>query len=141
MRRNEFRLRKLEAQAELRDQPVCTGLANVWRHLPMERKKNLGPGERVVVDWYRNCGVMTYGRERITHDPKDQGRKCKAGGYLLDVLEELHRSCSHKDATGSCRDCVNTPVCEQRPDNPSSSFKEGSSPESVEMTVLDDFDV
>ena len=110
MRRMEFRLRKLETELKLRNQPQCMGLACVWHYLPFERKKNLGPGERVVVDWYRNHNAQTYGRERITDDPADQGHKCKVGGYLLNVLEELHRNCSRRDSTGSCGDCKGTPV-------------------------------
>ncbi|MCU1338460.1 MAG: hypothetical protein JWO19_4041 [Bryobacterales bacterium] len=141
MRRIESRLRKLEAQREVRDQPQVRGLASVWHCVPIERKKNLGPRERVVVDWYRNQGAMTYGRERITHDPEDQGRKCKAGGYLLDVLEELHQSCSRKEVAGSCGDCVDTPVCEQRPGDSSSGSGEGSSPQPAEAIVLDDVDI
>jgi hypothetical protein len=111
MRRIESRIRKIEAELQLGGQPRVTGLACVWHRVPIERKKNLGPGERVVVDWYRNWGTMTHGRERVTQDPEDYGRACKRGGYLLDVLEELHHSCVHK-GMGSCGDCANTPVAE-----------------------------
>ena len=112
MRCIESRLRKLEAQRELRDQPHCHGLAVVWWLLPFERKKNLVPPERVVVDWFRNSNSMTYGRERITCDTADKGRKCKPGGYLLDVIEEIHQGCFHREITGSCQICQNTPAAE-----------------------------
>jgi hypothetical protein len=114
MRRIESRIRKIEAELQLGGQPRVTGLACVWHRVPIERKKNLGPGERVVVDWYRNWGTMTHGRERVTKDLEDHGRVCKRGGYLLDVLEELHQSCVSK-GRGSCGDCANTPVAEVAP--------------------------
>ena len=138
MRRIESRVRKLEAQLQLDSQPQVRGLGCLWRRLSWERRRNLAPGERVVVDWYRNWGTMTHGRERITQDPEDHGRACKPGGYLLDVLEELHQSCSFK-STGSCGDCANTPVAEQVPSNCSSSSGEGapiSGP--AESIILDD---
>jgi hypothetical protein len=112
MRRIESRLRKLEARLELRNEPQCAGLAFVWHFLPLERKNNLGPGERVVVDWFRNSNSITQGRERITVDAADNGRKCKRDGYLLDVVAEIHQSCSHRESTGSCLTCRDTTVAE-----------------------------
>jgi hypothetical protein len=80
---------------------------------------------------------MTHGRERITQDPEDHGRACKPGGYLLDVLEELHQNCSSKDKTGSCGDCANTPVAEQVPSDCSTSSGEGAPiPGSHEWIIL-----
>ena len=110
MRRIESRLRKLESALELRDRPQCRGLAVISRFVPFERKNNLGAGERVVVDWFRNSNSMTYGRERIVCDTADKGRKCKPGGYLLDVIEEIHQGCFHREITGSCQICRNTPA-------------------------------
>lgn len=117
MRQIEKRLRKLEAKLKLRDQPRCSGLACVWHFIPIERRNNLAPGERIVVDWYRNGNSMTYGRQRITDDPADQGRKCKVGGYLLDVLKEIHQNCSHRERTGSCLVCKDTPLAEEPPNS------------------------
>jgi len=87
----------------------------------LERRKNLAPGERVVKDWFRDSGGYVSGQYRITSDPADQGRRCKAGGYLLDVLEKVHKICSHRESMGSCLLCKDTPVAEERPTQPSSS--------------------
>jgi len=127
MRRIETRIRKLEAELQLDGQPQVTGLACVWHCVPIERKKNLALGERVVVDWYRNWGALTHGRERVTQDPEDHGRACKRGGYLLDVLEELHQSCVCKNM-GSCGDCANTPVAEAAPAISSTTSEQGLVP-------------
>jgi hypothetical protein len=135
MRRIESRIRKLEAQPQLDSQPEVRGLGCLWRRLPWERKQNLAPGERLVVDWYRNWGTMTHGRERVTQDPEDHGRACKRGGYLLDVLEELHQTCSRKATTGSCGQCVDTPVAESVPTSSSSTSEQGLIPAPAESIL------
>jgi hypothetical protein len=128
MHRLESRLRKLEEQIESREEPECTGLASVWHRISIERRKNLAPGERIVVDWYRDRNSLTIGRERITDEPEDLGRRCKAGGYLLDVLEQIHQSCAQRGPFGSCAVCRNTPVAEAGPSHPSASPEEVTPP-------------
>jgi hypothetical protein len=108
------KLRKLEMAKASREQDVCRGLAAVMHGVPRERLQTLGPGERVVIDWYRDGGGMVWGRERITNDPTDKDRKCITGGYLLDVLKEIHQGCSHRLQSGSCLICKGTPVAEKR---------------------------
>jgi hypothetical protein len=82
---------------------------------------------------------MTHGRERVTQDPEDHGRACKLGGYLLDVIEELHQNCSRKHETGSCGDCEDTPVAEQLISNCASIAGEGAPiSRSAESIILDD---
>jgi hypothetical protein len=83
MRNIEIRLRKLEAKLNPPEKPVVIGLAVVANALPRERKKNLAPGARVVIDWYRNVNGVSWGRERISTDPADEGRHCRRGGLPL----------------------------------------------------------
>jgi hypothetical protein len=117
MRNIENRLRKMESR--LNTEPsVCTGLAMVRHGLPRERTKNLAMGERVVVDWFREIGGTLWGRERISSDPADQGRVCKKGGYLLDVIQEVHGGCRFREHIGACQTCEGTPVAEGRPQQP-----------------------
>jgi hypothetical protein len=108
------KLRKLEMARASREQGVCRKLAAVWHGAPTERIRALAPGERVVIDWYRD-GSTLWGSHRITTDPADRGRKCVRDGYLLDVLQEIHQSCWHREQTGSCLVCQGTPVAEKRP--------------------------
>jgi hypothetical protein len=109
------KLRKLEMARAPSEEGGCQGLAFVWHWIPRERKQNLAPGERVVVDWYRSVPGMLLGRERIATDPADQGRKCFRNGYLLDVLTEIHHQCAYRERTGSCRYCHGTPIAEEFP--------------------------
>jgi hypothetical protein len=106
-----------------------------------ERRKSMQPDERIVVDWYRNYIGVTEGRNRITTDPADQGRKCTVGGYLLDVIEEIHQSCSHREQPGYCRICKDTPVAEKKVSDSPISSEDGSIPRPTEVTVPDDVDV
>jgi hypothetical protein len=115
MRNIEIRLRKLEAKLNPPEKPVVIGLAVVANALPRERKKNLAPGERVVIDWYRNVNGVSWGRERISTDPADEGRHCRRGGCLFDVIQELHQACSYRVQAGSCSTCGGTPVAECSP--------------------------
>jgi hypothetical protein len=114
MRNVENRLRKLESkQSAFQGDDISLGwLTHLVR---LEGTKHLAQGERVVEDWYRDRGGGAYAQERITSDPADHGRTCKSGGYLIDVLEERHRSCPERELRGSCAECEGTPVAECRP--------------------------
>jgi hypothetical protein len=78
--------------------------------LPDERLVDLKPGERLVLDYFRQDGLLISAAERITSDPKDQGRQCEPEGYLEDVIRELHEDCYFRSRGGSCNSCKNTPV-------------------------------
>jgi hypothetical protein len=107
----ENRLRKLESRLKPSEQPSVR-MAVVMHPLPGKRKRNLASGERVVVDWYRDFGGVIEGRERICTDQVDRGRVCKRGGFLIDVIQELHQTCGHRERTGSCRVCHGTPIAD-----------------------------
>jgi hypothetical protein len=114
MRNFENRLRKLESK--LSPQPP-QHVNLVWdaSRVELEVTKTLAPGERVVEDWYRQGGGGIYVQERITSDPADHGRTCKPGGYLIDIIEERHRTCPERERSGSCHECKGTPIAECRP--------------------------
>jgi hypothetical protein len=118
IRNIENRLRKLELKMELHERQSCRAVGWVTEHLPTERIQNLAANERVVVDWFRDCGGFVPGRQRISTDPADQGRHCEEGGYLLDVIQELHQTCSYRERSGSCSYCEGTPVAEDAPQEP-----------------------
>jgi hypothetical protein len=107
------RLERLERQT-----PLAVAIRwplMLWnmRPLPQERIEKLAANERVVDDWYRDVvGGIVWSRERITTDPYDCGRRCEPGGYLIDVLEEIHQDCWHRMQHGVCRACADTPVAE-----------------------------
>ena len=111
----ERRLRKVEAKRHPAEKPAVSELATVARTLPRARKQNLAPGERVVIDWYRHSNGVFWGRERISTDPADQGRHCNRGGYLVEVIQELHQACAGRALDGSCHKCKGTPVAECKP--------------------------
>lgn len=75
-----------------------------------EDERELAPGERLVQDWFRDCGSTVWARERVTHEKADGGRRCSKGGYLLDVLEAFHEGCPWRERTGVCQMCQGTPV-------------------------------
>jgi hypothetical protein len=106
MDRNETRLRKLELKRNPPQRVVATGLCTVAHSLPAERKTNLAAEERIVVDWYLHRNGVVWGRERITENPADQGRRCKRDGYLLDLLLELREACPHCEQVGSGCTCA-----------------------------------
>jgi hypothetical protein len=106
------KLRNLEVARASSEETGCHGLAFVWHCIPPERKQNLAPDERVVVDWFRSIPGILSGRERITNNPADVGRKCFRNGYLIDILTEIHQECHHRESTGSCEYCHGTPVAE-----------------------------
>jgi hypothetical protein len=70
----------------------------------------LTPGERIVQDWFRDCGLTVWVRERVTTEKADEGRRCPRGGYLLDTLEAFHEGCLWRERTGVCQMCQGTPV-------------------------------
>ena len=115
MKAIERRLRKLEAKRNPPVKRVVSGLASVAHALPWARKQNLAPGERVVVDWYRHSNGVFWGRERISFDPADPGRHCNRGGYLVEVIQELHQTCPDRKLEGSCHKCRGTAVAESEP--------------------------
>jgi hypothetical protein len=78
-----------------------------------EPEHELGPGERLVEDWFRDLGSMVWARARVTTETEDIGRRCPPGGYLLDVLEDFHKHCPWRRRTGVCQMCQGTPVREK----------------------------
>jgi hypothetical protein len=78
--------------------------------IELENVAELGSGERIVEDWFRDSGFMVWARERVTTDKADEGRRCLRGGYLLDVLEAFHEGCPWRERTGVCQMCQGTPV-------------------------------
>jgi L-ascorbate metabolism protein UlaG (beta-lactamase superfamily) len=99
------------AQLEVKLAPqICPNYIYIAEELPDERVYNLAPGERIVFDGYRHRGLLIDARNRITTDPKDLGRRCEPGGYLLDIVEEIHSGCCYRDQPGYCNTCIGTPV-------------------------------
>jgi hypothetical protein len=82
----QTRIDRLEARCAASKLPRSPLVMLVER----EQEGELAPGERVVEDWFRDCGPIVWARERVTTETEDQGRRCTAGGYLLDVLENSH---------------------------------------------------
>jgi hypothetical protein len=103
--------RRLEYLEELLA-PPDPGMAFVFimNPLPAGAEENLKPGERVVLDYYRQEGLLIDARERITTDPADEGRRCEPDGHLEDVIRELHEECYYRSRDGSCRTCHGTAV-------------------------------
>jgi hypothetical protein len=101
MRQNlVHRLEKLER----RFQPAG-GVVHYWVSRDPEDRTGLAENERIVHDLYRQeAGMWALARERITTDPTDQGRRCPPGGYLEDVLREVHQECEWR-GTGLCGNC------------------------------------
>lgn len=81
--------------------------AMLWIMHPIEsvRRQRLGIGERIVDDWYKDFNGVVWVRERITSDPDDEGQRCKPGGVLQDVIQELHEKCAFRDR-GGCMSCT-----------------------------------
>jgi hypothetical protein len=96
------RLKRLESRFE---EVNCREVL-VWITHRVEdaRREALADNERIVCDLYREVGQWGSARERIATDPADEGRECPPGGYLEDVIRELHENCEYRDR-GSCRDC------------------------------------
>jgi hypothetical protein len=107
MRRSLIRrMEKLEArcaEAHLARVPVAVLMDSV-------PDRPLAPGEHVAEDWYRESGGLYLARERITSDAADTGRRCQPGGFLLDVVAELHANCCWREIPGACPTCRGTPV-------------------------------
>jgi hypothetical protein len=91
-------------------QRICPDYFIVTMEIPENKLDSLPDGDRIVLDCYRQDGHLVEARQRITSDPKDQGRRCDPGGYLLDVIEELHSSCHFRENPGHCGVCIGTPV-------------------------------
>ena len=87
----------------------------VWmmHALAPEVKANLGDSERIVGDVFRDFNGIGWAAERITSDPNDNGRDPEPGGYLEDVIREIHQTCSHRDCMEGCRVCEGTPVAKE----------------------------
>ena len=107
------RLEQLERRRTETRQPSAHWPLMLWnmQPLPKERIENLRTGERVVLDWVRDIQGIVWMRERIAVDQDDRGRRCEPGGYLADVLEEIHQECDYR-TKGSCRACAGTPLSE-----------------------------
>jgi hypothetical protein len=108
MRRGRLmrRIEKLEARCA--DAPLARVLVAVVMDSVPDRP--LAPGEHVAEDWYRESGGLYLARERITSEAADRGRRCPPGGFLLDVVAELHAHCCWREVTGACPTCQGTPV-------------------------------
>ena len=94
------RLERLEAQVNSTERVVA-----IWidHRIDKSRRDALAENERIVCDIYREWGQYGSARERITTDPLDEGRHCPPGGYLEDVIRELHEQCEFRDR--GCRTC------------------------------------
>jgi hypothetical protein len=73
----------------------------VTEQIPENNLAQLPEGERIVLDCYRNDRSFVLARQRVTQDPNDDGRQCRPGEHLIDVLREIHASCSHRESPGS----------------------------------------
>jgi len=93
------RLEKLESRLQPNG-PIVT----FWVSRHRDHRSGLAENERIVYDLYRRQGQWASARERVTTDPADQGRRCPPGGYLEDVIRELHQNCEWRDR-GCCQDC------------------------------------
>jgi hypothetical protein len=106
--------RKLISRIELLEARLIPKQVDPWvfisHPITEERRRNLEPGERVVLDYFRQNGFLIDAAERITTDPKDQGRRCEPGGYLESVIRELHEDCDYRGRDGGCHTCADTPV-------------------------------
>ncbi len=98
-------------QLETRGRPEAVpALVLVLHPLPVDQPVHTEAGERVVLDHYRNTGLLISARQRTTTDPFDTGRRCLPGQPLEDVIREIHRDCWWRDKGGSCHSCHDTPV-------------------------------
>jgi hypothetical protein len=111
----ENRLCKLESNRNHSERLVVECLATLAHVLPYERKQNLAVGQHVVIDWYRTVSGVIWGRERISDVPADRGRCCERNGYLVEVIQELHQTCSYRERPGWCASCEGTPVAGCQP--------------------------
>jgi hypothetical protein len=65
--------------------------------LPEQAKANLSADQRVVLDVFRDWHGTSWGRERITNDPDDQGRDLESGGDLENFPWEVDEGCSSRE--------------------------------------------
>ena len=98
-----------QLQAQMTPQQIHSTVF-IWHWIPKERRENLAPGERIVLDHYRRSGCAISALQRITTDPNDQGRRCEPGGYIEDIIQRLHQACPLRETHGSCRTCEGTPA-------------------------------
>jgi hypothetical protein len=105
----ELRLERLEAK---RKKQLGRGILRPFAMLiePAEPRRELLPGEWVVIDRFRDAGNLIWVQERITSDLADAGRRCESGGYLIDILAQFHERCHWRKIAGACRMCQGTPV-------------------------------
>lgn len=82
----------------------------VFDPLPLETKAELGQGQRIVLDHYRQTGALVLASQRITTDLNDQGRHCEPDGCLPDIIERIHNDCYWRERPGSCNNCLGTPI-------------------------------
>src|SRR5450432_956440 len=101
--------RLAELEAEITPEPIPPSIFT-WHGIDRHRRENLAPDERIVLDCFRQRGQLIDAQERITTDPKDNGRECEPEGYLEDVIQEIHADCWLRDRGGSCMICEDTTV-------------------------------
>ena len=88
---------------------VCVAYVYIAEPLPPERKAQLVPGERIVLDHFRQRGALVEASQRIATNPRDQGRRCEPEGYLPDIIERIHKDCYWRERPGNCNNCLGTP--------------------------------
>src|SRR5450432_428397 len=96
--------RLTELEAKITPEPVPPRVF-IWPGIDRFRGEKLAPDERIVLDCFRQRGPMIDAQERITTDPKDNGRECEPEGYLGDVIAEIHVDCWYRDRGGVCTIC------------------------------------
>jgi hypothetical protein len=89
---------------------ACPKYFIVAEQIPENALDRLPDGQRIVLDCYRSDRNFVEARQRITQDPNDDGRQCEPGGYLLDVIREIHAGCIHRESAGHCNSCVGSSV-------------------------------
>jgi hypothetical protein len=82
----------------------------VTEQIPENNLGRLPDGQRIVLDCYRNRDNFVEARQRVTQDPNDDVRPRASGGYLLDVIREVHAGCIHRESAGHRSSCRGTPV-------------------------------
>ena len=89
---------------------ACPKYFIITEQIPENALDQLPDGQRIVLDCYRNDRNFVEARQRITQDPNDDGHQCGPGGYLIDVIGEVHAGCIHRESAGHCRSYAGTPV-------------------------------
>ena len=56
---------------------ACPKFFIVTEQIPENDLERLPDGQRIVLDCYRNNDNFVEARQRVTHDPNDDGRHCE----------------------------------------------------------------